>query len=488
MSHDIEASYAAAEIARTLQSNPALCFQNAPAPQNLSTYASREGQHSWPHADGVIELALTGAMASEYSIAVEFKRPNEGVHGILTAVGQTHAYLKKGYAGAIMVVPDSYPNLNETGQYLRELIEQTSRVENIGVFTYAKPDLSNVLPFRGKITARKSFQIDSAPPLQPIHRLSKTSTQWAHVREGSTEPDTFFKYLQALKHLSGGGVAHTPIVPAGLVTAVNTLSPGTDPEKYLSYCPNDDLSDRAWRHFWFKYVLPNHALDGWTFDGANFVLKEAETALDRIDGKGKKLFFLGRKNSIKNKLVVALNAGTKTEAVASQELAKNYHNRAHSYREDIDSGCQHIGFVDNGGRLTESGYKFVDACERYGNPNEGVPRELFLNAILVDGELSAFLHYIYKLSEDVFKKDPLKFSEIIAGKAKFNQPEYLKYIEFEMANSLSVLSKSTLRGGTSRKPFQAELALLRSLGIVNRGFRTGVGLTINWPTFHQSMN
>jgi hypothetical protein len=50
-----------------------------------------------------------------------------------------------------------------------------------------------------------------------------------------------------------------------------------------------------------------------------------------------------------------------------------------------------------------------------------------------------------------------------------------------MENQLHVIRKVSLRGGTARNPFQAELAVLRTMGIVNQGYRIGIGLSINWP-------
>ncbi len=46
------------------------------------------------------------------------------------------------------------------------------------------------------------------------------------------------------------------------------------------------------------------------------------------------------------------------------------------------------------------------------------------------------------------------------------------------------MSTSTLRGGSARKPFQAELAILRKFEFV-KGFRVGAGLVINWPLIQE---
>lgn len=55
------------------------------------------------------------------------------------------------------------------------------------------------------------------------------------------------------------------------------------------------------------------------------------------------------------------------------EFAKNFHNREQSYRQDIDSSLGHLGFLYADGRITDLGYRYVDACERTGDPNSDYP-------------------------------------------------------------------------------------------------------------------
>ncbi len=492
MSHDIEAAYAATEIVSNLLSTPAACFSTPPLPGSLSGYAAREGRHTWPHADGVVELVVaTSPSATYYSIGVEFKRNNEGLHGVLTAIGQSHAYLRKGYAGAIIVIPNRYAGFGDPGPYVREVLDMTSQSEAIGVYTYSKPDLSAVSPFAGKLQMHRALKIDVAPRIVAPLPLSRTETQWAHIREGSTDPDAFFKYLQAVKLLGGGGVEpFVPMIPPAIADAVSRVRAGSTPEKYLSNCPNESLADKAWRHFWFKYVLHPAAIDGWSQDpSGTFIVNQERAQILRSDGAGQKLFFVGRSDSIKNRLVGELNTGAIALDNAYEQLAINFFRRAHSYREDIDSGCEHLGFVNSDGRLTDIGYSFVDACERYGNPNEGLPRAIFLKALLDEGSLGAFIHYIHRLSEERFRNDPLAFTGALrrAGAApEFLQADYLNWIEGEMTNRLHVIRKVSLRGGAARRPFQAELAVLRSLGIVGE-YRLGVGLIVNWPELQEAV-
>lgn len=486
MSHDLEASYAAAEVASDLLRAPQNCFDEVPAAHLLSAYAAREGKNLWPHADGVIEIGVTGPAPKKYSIAVEFKRPNEGVHGVLTAIGQAHAYLRKGYAGAIIVIPETYSGLAASGAYVRDVLDLTSQTQAIGVYSYRPPDMAKPSPFEGRLILGRALKIDAAPPIAAPVAPSATETQWAHVREGSSDPDAFFKYLQAVKLLGGGGapVANT-VIPQPILDAVERVRPGSDPWLYLSNAPRNGMADRAWRYFWFKYVLSTETISGWQHNGVEYETASTPSGIIRSDGSGRKMFFAGRADSIKNRLVREMNLNGLVENDALDQLVTNYSNRAHSYREDIDSGAEHLGFVDGEGRLTDEGYRFVDACERTGDPNNGLPRALFMSAVLRDGGLGAFLHYVYRLSEKRFSANALAFVDNATG--RFDSKTYLQWVEDEMANKLRVIKKVGPRGGAARAPFQAELALLRGLGIVGTRFRVGVGLVINWPEFQDAL-
>jgi hypothetical protein len=96
----------------------------------------------------------------------------------------------------------------------------------------------------------------------------------------------------------------------------------------------------------------------------------------------------------------------------------------------------------------------------------------------------------YRLSEQRFKKEPLAFccSKPRGGSPQFHHAGYLAWLEDRMENQLHVIRKVSLRGGTARNPFQAELAVLRTMGIVNQGYRIGIGLSINWPELQDAMS
>jgi hypothetical protein len=485
MSHDLEASYASAELAAHWLANPDQCFAMAPEKTKLSAWAAREGRNSWPHADGVIELDVTGG--KRFSVAVEFKRPNEGLHGILTAIGQAHAYLRKGYAGSVIVIPNHYSGLSNSAAYVREVLDLTSKAEGVGVYGYSAPDMTLPSPFSGKLLLGRRLKVDAVEPIDAPVQLARTETQWAHVREGSSDPDAFFRYLQSVK-LVGGDFDEAEIAfPKQIRSAVKKVSPFTDIAKYLSNAPGDQVADKAWRHFWYQRVLYSDAIVGWVKNGTKYVVNDKPLKVLRSDGKGQKRFFSARTDSIKNRLVKSLNSKAITETEALKRLVQNYHDRAHSYREDIDSGAEHFGFVDSEGRLTDLGYAFVDACERTGDPNNGLAKAIFMSAVLREGGLGAFLHYVYRLSENIFSKNALDFSVKRNGKRVLDSSPYLQRVELEMAQNLHVMRKVSARGGVARKPFQAELAMLRNLGIVGSGFRLGVGMIINWPAFQDAL-
>jgi hypothetical protein len=56
-------------------------------------------------------------------------------------------------------------------------------------------------------------------------------------------------------------------------------------------------------------------------------------------------------------------------------------------------------------------------------------------------------------------------------------------------DQLHMLKTSALRAGGTRQPFQAELAYLKNLGLIDNTvpFKIGTGLNINWPLLESSM-
>ena len=85
MSHNTEAAYASSEIADMIMCSQGTFFGSLGTSGLWSLSAMREGGNQWPLADGVILAENT--TYRDVKIAFEYKRPNEGLHGILTALG-----------------------------------------------------------------------------------------------------------------------------------------------------------------------------------------------------------------------------------------------------------------------------------------------------------------------------------------------------------------------------------------------------------------
>lgn len=481
MGHDIEASWAAVEIARCLKTDPSLCFSQPPQSSSLSVFPSGLGKRTWPIPDGTIRVE-NGSDA--YSIALEFKRPNESVHGILTAMGQSLAYVKKGYSATVIVIPKSYETLENAGEYVKKVLDYSSTDKPIGVFVYEEPDSSVPSPFENKMSCERTFSLENSSS-QVTTTSQKTETQWAHLREGSSTPSAFYRYLQVSKQLGLRTRSISLNNPALFAAAIRNGA--TNALKYLSNSVGNSFHDKVWRYFWFTYVLNSDVASIWkTPHRGNYQVNDFSTILKKADGILPMKFFSGRSDSIKEKLVRKLNSGNISENTAWEKFAENINKRAHSYREDIDSGLSHIGMLEDDGRPTDLGYRFVDASERNNDdPHTGTAKSILGPAILGNGKLEAFLHYVYRVSEKKFKLNPLEFSKI-GNQKSMDINKYKKWLENELIQ-LNVMRKVSARGGQSREPFQAELAILRQFDYV-KGFRVGVGLEINWPKVQESMD
>ncbi len=483
MSHDIHAAWATAQIARDINQDNSSVFEDADL-SGVYAYASREGRNRWPIADGVVSIEHQN---SNYPTALEFKRQNEGLHGVLTALGQAHAYLQKGYTSSFVVIPERYESHINPGGHLKSVVDYTSPDMPIAVFTYSEPDATLTSPFEGKLRCIRKVSLLSNPfggrTAESVD--TRTETQWAHLREGSSDADAFFKYLQIAKQGLEEDHLNKYAIPSELIAAVSRLAPGQDPYKYLANANGDGYADKVWREFWFKHVLAGSVMQLVSVTGGTYqpVVEPSDITLPN---GANKMFFAGRSDSIKNKLAEKLNNNEIQLNAAWDEFAMNVRNRAHSYREDIDSGLEHVGMLESDGRPTELGYRFVDACQRTGDSNSGLPKKILGSAILKNGQLGAFLHYIYRLSESAFAADPLAFTNTVNGRLVFKRNEYLLWLENELANNLNAMRKVSARGGTARQPFQAELAILRSHGFVG-SFRVGNGLEIKWPLIQEAL-
>lgn len=493
-SHNTEAAYASAEIASMIQSNQDHFFNGIGVNGAWSLFAGREGSNRWPLADGVINAANPN---KQLNIAFEFKRINEGVHGILTALGQSYAYLEKGYDASIMCFPGQYSSHNDPGNHVKRIIESTAPDIPIWVFTYADPDLSATRPFFNKLTCVRDIALSACRAIQRSSATStssgKVTTLWAHVREGMSHPDALFRFCQSVKIVSSSGEAlNTSIFPQQLIDAVRRIDTNADIFKYLSNTPSDEILDMAWRKLWFSYYFWEELIP--LYRGNNpYEVNNTPTRI-MIDDNTNQNLFSGRVDSIKNKLVYQLNRGEITEDVAWEQYAAKVRKDAHSYREVIDSGLYHLGFISPNGELTELGYRYVDACERSNSAYQPLPMEILRGALLQNGQFAALLHYIFKLSEEKFDNDLYAFANRNAnGEYSFKQNEYLQWLLDYFANTLHIVQQSTLRAGGTRHPLQAEISFMNKLGLVrsnNLGrpaYRVGTGLCINWPQIETSL-
>lgn len=489
MSHDLYAAWATTEIVRNIKENPKLLFQENIDTVTLTAFANRESGRTWPIPDGRISANIQD---KEIEIAIELKRTNEGLHGVLTAIGQSQAYLHKGYNSSIIIIPKSFSSFSTPGEYIKQVIDQTNNQIPIGVFSYAEPNTDLASPFLNKLICHRPIGFNLNSHYCPILTLSKASnTQWAHLREGSSEAYSFFKYLQTAKRISSNESDTEPNISylhPELITSVNRIT-NVEPLKYLSYASGDSLHDIIWRHFWFENVITEEVSKIWSSTDP-YIVQDACSKLI-LDDRTLKKFFFGRTDSVKNKVVQELNEGSITESLAWEKFANNVHTRAHSYREDIDSGLSHLGFLEDDGRPTELGYKFVDICERTGDPYSGQAKKILGNAILKNGELAAFLHYFYKISEDIFKRDTFAFTSINGNQYQFENKQYLNRVKEILAYELNVINTASMRGGQERAPFQGEFAVLSKFGFIGGGhnrFRLGNGLLINWPLVQEYLS
>ncbi|WP_151789104.1 hypothetical protein [Acinetobacter seifertii] len=496
MSHDLYATWACAEIANIIRSNQSSYFANSGYPSGWTVAAGREGGRLWPLADGVISSYNT-SVTDDIHIAVEFKRTNEGLHGTLTALGQSLAYLHKGYHASIIVIPEKYASHSAPASHIRDVLDLTANSMPVGVFSYEEPDLSKVSPFENKVKCYRLPNLSVAPLVSgaSVSSRPQSSTLWAHVREGMSYPDVFYKYCKQVKFVTAYPGNKKYRLPKEVLDAVQRVKPGADPYKFLSSTTNDSILDRAWLHVWFEYYIHQNFLPIFTIDKTTntYIVNHLSTLILRNKNEYANIFS-GRSDSLKNKLVDELNAGAITEDQAWESYVSKIRNDAHSYREVIDSGLYHLNLLDGEGKLTNIGYRFVDEADKENSVYASTSMQILRGAALTYGNFSAFLHYVYQLSEDIFVQDEIAFASLNRAKTKykFEAKEYKAYLYEKMRDDLSLILTSSIRSpGNPRQAFQAELPFLKYLGIISERrtpFRVGVGLLINWPIVQESID
>lgn len=503
--HNAEADFAASEVARMLVADPGLCFDAATRPATLSASASYEPSSAgWPKADGLISV-LEGGSTDQRAIALEYKRPQEGIHGLLTAIGQAHGYLHKGYSGAAIVIPARYTSHGAPAEYVRDVLDEISESRSIGVFSYEAPDTTSPTPFAGRIQCvRPLIFASGGVRLRPTNQGPKT--QWVHMREGSTTRDAFFRFLQMAKRLSADPGTARPALRQEIVAAVNRLDTGRDPVEYVTNTADSRFLTRVWQHFWLEWLATPDVLTPWRLDGATYVPPGAKTRVRRDDDAGFSQLWEGRVNGLKETIVAMLNSREIDEArgwelfiggiqaVGGGQNKQGVRDRAHSYREDIDSALAQLQWIEHDGIPTDQGYRYMTICERFGGANSQAAIDYMGATLIQTGRYASFLHYIHRLSERKFAEDPFSYTRPGPdGRPVFTEDsywEYLQDLETKLADDLRVLRKVSGRARPRvRTTFQAELTLLRNYGFVSTArHRLGVGVPIDWEQVLQALN
>ena len=510
MSHDTEAAYAYGEIARDIQLRAPVFFGSIGAGGTWSLSGGREGHSRWPLADGIIQATNSRTTQNtnyDKNIAFEYKRPNEGVHGILTAIGQAFSYIDKGYDASVICIPESYSSHNSPGAHAKQIIETNTPDAPIVIYTYSQPNLAAMRPFNGKLHCVRD--IDLSTCRQPTRANNATtitpsiSTVWAHVREGESFPDAFFRYCQCAKISSSVPENRNKYKLINeLKDAVHRIDPNANPIEYLSYTTNSSMLDRTWRLVWYQYYFTRQLRP--IFNNTNPYTVNDVTTKIRKNPNSYMGMFSGRSDSIKEKLVQKLNGtfipnGSTTPLppittdAAWEEYAKKVRATAHSYREVIDSGLEQLGLIDSEGNLTDYGYLYVTACEKANDDvYEEIPMNILRGVTLQLGQYDVFLSTFYKYSNNLFNSNFNAFTRTVGTRnpiLKFDSQPYLQWMNGIFVNDLHMLKTSTLRAGGTRMPFQAEMAYLKNLGLVdqNKTYKIGTGLNINWPLVESSI-
>ena len=503
--HNAEADFAASEVARMLVADPSLCFDVATRPVTLSASASYEPSSAgWPKADGLISV-LEGGASVQRAIALEYKRTQEGIHGLLTAIGQAHGYLHKGYSGAAIVIPARYTSHGAPAEYVRDVLDEISESRSIGVFSYEAPDTTSPIPFAGRIRCvRPLIFANGGVRLRATNQGPKT--QWVHMREGSTTRDAFFRFLQVAKRLSADPGAPRPVLRPEIVAAVGRLAPGRDALEYVTNTADDRFLTRVWQHFWLEWLATPDVLTPWRLDGGTYSPPGAKTRVLRDDNADFSMLWEGRVNGLKETIAAMLNRGEIDEArgwelfiggiqaTGGGQNKQGVRDRAHSYREDIDSALAQLQWIENDGIPTDQGYRYMTICERYGGANSQAAIDYMGATLIQTGRYASFLHYIHRLSERKFAEDPLAYTRTGPdGKPVFTEDsywEYLQDLETKLADELRVLRKVSGRARPRvRTTFQVELTLLRNYGFVSTArHRLGVGIPIDWEQVVQALN
>jgi hypothetical protein len=493
--HNVEARWASQEIADMMTSDVAQLIESHPGPITECVTGADMFPRSWPYADGAIAATVSGARSStQLAIAVEYKRPEEGIHGLLTAIGQSAAYLNKGYDAAIMIVPDNYPGLSNPGDYLAGLLARELPNSPIAVCTYAAPDPSALRPFDDRLFVSKKFEglraRDVLLPAAARPGRSRTPQPYAHTTEGVVVRDYVYRYLESVTLTeSNPWIEPTPI-PTQLVDAVHRIDSGASPREYLSNTPaeDDSIEVRAWQEFWIRCIVsPVFSDPPWSANlEGQIEQRTVSTLLMQDGGTPSRMFASGRVDSPVAKALQRLDRGEITMDGVWESLANSIRQRAHQTREDITSFVDFTQLVMGTGQLSPLARVFLDACRLHGSDSRE-SLDVFAAILIGPGEWDILLHHIEAASRELFSKN--NWTRYMDG----NQPDteaYLVDLHAMLRDVYRIMNPAASRGNQPRKALQRVMPYLTRYDLVERdgnrfGFQPGRGLVINWGRVQQ---
>lgn len=485
MNHDVEAAFAASELADIFDKKQKKMFKIYKRPGVWTITAGISPDRNWPFPDGMI--SASNGKKGDVQIALEYKRPNETVHGVLTALGQAFAYISKGYQGAVIVIPDSYPSCPNPAAQIINFINAANTKAPIGVYTYKSSLIApGKVSFKGNLKEERALDFHSGG-IKKIAGASKDSTIWVHFREGSSEFDDIYKYCYTAKQMDESKPESFAAfsIPAELEAALKRKKIA-DIYEYLSSSVSESTAkNRIWRAYWFEYMAHKGVLTLYDKVGTTYKIHEENSKIKTPSGKYRTFFTQNKKY-----LVDQLNAGTISEDSAWETFADNINKRAHSYRIDIEAFAYGIGFVNSDFKLTELGFRYVNSCKR--DPFDDLPKKIFAGACLNNGNMNVFLQFLHSVTEEKLSINNLEWTNEVKDKKgnivgyKFDDKSYTDDVEKEFVK-LHIIRKTTGRSGKKRPALKAEIHLLKMLEITDGKYRVGAGLPIDWGKV-QSIN
>lgn len=111
--------------------------------------------------------------------------------------------MHKGYHASVIVIPEKYASHSTPATHIKDVLDLTANNMPVGVFSYEEPDLSKLSPFENKVRCHRLPNLSLAPLVSgAVSSRPRSSTLWAHVREGMSYPDVFYKYCKQVKFVT----------------------------------------------------------------------------------------------------------------------------------------------------------------------------------------------------------------------------------------------------------------------------------------------